>query len=63
MKETYPDWSDKYSVQILVALGGGSWKDYFKLSEGHNNNGFYAELTYPISNQLYKVNYFKNFHF
>ena len=53
MMERYPEWSDKYSVQILVAIGGGSWKDYFKLNEGHNSVGFFAELTH--NGNLYKV--------
>ena len=53
--ERYPEWSDKYSVQILVAIGGGGWKDYFKLSEDHDTNGFLAKLTYPSNEHIYKV--------
>ena len=55
MMERYPEWSDKYSVQILVAIGGGGWKDYFKLSEDHDTNGFLAKLTYPSNEHIYKV--------
>ena len=53
--ERYPEWSDKYSVQILVAIGGGGWKDYFKLEEDHGQNGFLAKLTYPTNEHIYKV--------
>ena len=55
MMERYPEWSDKYSVQILVAIGGGSWKDHFHLNEGHNAMGFFAELKYPQNGHVYKV--------
>merc|ERR1712113_1319014 len=54
LKTHYPEWSDKYSVQILVAIGNGSWKEYFKLNEGHNEKGFYAQLTYPDNGHTYE---------
>ena len=42
----YPAWNDKYSMQIIVAIGGGSWREFFKFKEGMNANGFHTSLEY-----------------
>ena len=42
----YPAWNDKYSMQIIVAIGGGSWREFFKFKEGINANGFHTSLEY-----------------
>jgi len=50
----YPAWNDKYSMQIIVAIGGGSWREFFKFKEGINANGFHTSLEY--SGDLYTGN-------
>ena len=49
----YPEWNDKYSMQIIVAIGGGSWREFFKFKEGMNAQGFNASLEYL--DELYTV--------